>query len=61
MADEKVIRIMCPNLGCQRILTVPATARGKLVRCRSCTMTIRIPANSGAASGAKPGESDKAA
>jgi len=34
---------MCPKLSCQRILAVPATARGKLVRCRSCSTTIRIP------------------
>ena len=43
MADKKVIRIRCPNLGCQRVLGVPAGARGKLVRCRGCGMTIRIP------------------
>jgi ribosomal protein S27E len=41
--EEKVIRIMCPNLGCRRILAVPGHARGKLVRCRSCGTTIRIP------------------
>ena len=44
VSNEKTIRIMCPNLGCQRILAVPVHARGKLVRCRSCAMTIRIPA-----------------
>ena len=44
MPESKTIRIMCPNLGCQRILTVPGHARGKLVRCRSCGMTVRIPA-----------------
>jgi hypothetical protein len=43
VTDEKMLRIMCPNLACQRILTVPVHARGKLVRCRSCSMTIRIP------------------
>ena len=43
MDDAQVIRIMCPNLGCQRILAVPEHARGKLVRCRSCTTNIRIP------------------
>lgn len=43
MADKKIIRIRCPNLGCQRVLGVPADARGKLVRCRGCGMTIRIP------------------
>jgi ribosomal protein S27E len=41
--EENVIRIMCPNLGCRRILAVPGHARGKLVRCRSCGTTIRIP------------------
>jgi hypothetical protein len=43
VADKKVIRIRCPNLGCQRVLGVPSVARGKLVRCRGCGMTIRIP------------------
>jgi hypothetical protein len=45
VADQTTIRIMCPNLACQRILAVPVHARGKLVRCRSCGMTIRIPSN----------------
>ena len=44
MSDPSVIRIMCPNLGCQRVLAVPDHARGKLVRCRSCGTNIRIPA-----------------
>lgn len=41
--NTEVIRIMCPNLACQRILAVPSHARGKLVRCRSCGMNVRIP------------------
>lgn len=41
--NAEVIRIMCPNLACQRILAVPSHARGKLVRCRSCGMNVRIP------------------
>jgi hypothetical protein len=28
---------------CQRILAVPMMARGKLVRCRNCGQTLRIP------------------
>jgi ribosomal protein S27E len=40
---DELIRIMCPKLGCQRILAVPESARGKLVRCRSCGTNIRIP------------------
>lgn len=43
MATESVIRIMCPNLACKRVLAVPTHARGKLVRCRSCGINIRIP------------------
>ncbi len=43
MSEETVIRIMCPNLACKRILAVPAHARGKLVLCRTCGTTIRIP------------------
>lgn len=43
VADEAVLRIICPNLGCQRVLAVPARARGKLVRCRTCGITVRVP------------------
>ena len=43
-ANEDVVRIMCPNLGCQRVLAVPSAARGKVVRCRGCGSNIRIPA-----------------
>jgi len=35
---------MCPKLSCQRVLAVPANARGKLVRCKGCGANIRIPA-----------------
>ncbi|MEY3027088.1 MAG: hypothetical protein RL136_1940 [Planctomycetota bacterium] len=45
MPGDEVIRIMCPNLGCQRVLAVPSSARGKLVRCRGCGSNIRIPAS----------------
>jgi len=43
VSTESVIRIMCPNLACKRVLAVPSHARGKLVRCRSCGINIRIP------------------
>ncbi|HWB19005.1 MAG TPA: hypothetical protein VG711_01800 [Phycisphaerales bacterium] len=42
---DNVVRIMCPNLTCKRVLAVPAHARGKLVRCKGCGMNIRIPAS----------------
>ena len=44
-----LIRIMCPNLSCQRILAVPEGARGKVVRCRMCGMNVKIPASKSAA------------
>ena len=45
MTDDKadIIRIMCPNLGCQRILAVPPRAQGRVVRCQGCGTNIRIP------------------
>lgn len=38
------IRIMCPNLRCRAVLAVPAEARGRMVRCRSCGSSIKVPA-----------------
>lgn len=43
MANDTV-RIMCPNLTCRKVLAVPASARGKTVRCRNCSTSIRVPA-----------------
>lgn len=43
---ESPVRIMCPNLTCRKVLAVPAIARGKTVRCRSCGTSIRVPDNS---------------
>jgi hypothetical protein len=43
VSNDNLIRIMCPNLSCQRILAVPEQARGRIVRCRVCGMNIRIP------------------
>lgn len=45
------IRLMCPNLRCRTLLAVPATARGKSVRCRLCGTKIQVPTKSG---GKKP-------
>jgi len=44
MAQPENIRIMCPNLTCGKVLAVPGAARGKIVRCRHCGTTIKIPA-----------------
>jgi hypothetical protein len=42
MAVE-MIRLICPNLKCRSILTAPASARGKAVRCGKCAMKVRVP------------------
>jgi hypothetical protein len=52
---------MCPNLTCRKILAVPATARGKTVRCRGCATNIRVPALSAEEKGEAKGPAPKAA
>jgi len=37
------VRMICPNLKCRAILSVPPNARGKTVRCRQCSMRIHVP------------------
>ena len=38
-----VIRLMCPNLKCRAVLAVPPESRGRLVRCKTCGTSIRVP------------------
>ena len=40
---SSVIRLVCPNLKCRKILSVPTHARGRTVRCRSCGMRVTVP------------------
>jgi hypothetical protein len=40
---SSVVRLICPNLKCRKILSVPDSARGKKVRCRGCGMRVQIP------------------
>ncbi len=42
---SSLIRLICPNLKCRKVLTVPVVTRGKTVRCRSCGMKINVPAD----------------
>lgn len=42
------IRLICPNLRCRTVLSVPPTARGQTVRCRNCGMRVQVPSSSGA-------------
>ena len=37
------IRILCPSLACRAMLAVPATARGKTVRCSKCGLRVSVP------------------
>lgn len=38
-----LVRLICPNLRCRTILSVPAAARGKTVRCRLCGTRVAVP------------------
>ena len=40
---SSVIRLICPNLKCRKVLAVPEATRGKTVRCRACGMKINVP------------------
>jgi len=39
------IRVICPNLRCRTVLSVPPSARGQVVRCRACGMRVQVPKN----------------
>lgn len=48
------LQMVCPNLRCRKLLSVPEIARGRTVRCKQCSMRINVPAaKSGAGSPAK--------
>jgi hypothetical protein len=37
------VQLICPNLKCRRMLSVPDEVRGKLVRCQHCQQQFRVP------------------
>ena len=37
------VQMLCPNLKCRKILSVPEDARGKLVKCQYCQTMLRVP------------------
>lgn len=43
------VRLICPNLKCRAVLSVPVHARGKNVRCRQCGMRVKVPQAAGGA------------
>lgn len=46
------VAVLCPNLRCKAVLSVPDAARGKMIRCGKCGTTLRVPPQKPA--GAKP-------
>ena len=44
--SSSVIKIVCPNLQCRKVLSVPVKARGKNVRCRACGYHVTVPGQS---------------
>jgi hypothetical protein len=38
------VQLLCPNLKCRKILSVPNEVRGKLVKCQHCQTMLRVPA-----------------
>jgi len=38
-----MIRLICPNLRCRKILAVPDDSRGKVIRCGQCASTVKVP------------------
>ncbi|NOT02315.1 MAG: hypothetical protein HOP29_17040 [Phycisphaerales bacterium] len=39
----KTITLLCPNLVCRAILTVPDKVRGKKIRCGKCGTNFVVP------------------
>jgi DNA-directed RNA polymerase subunit RPC12/RpoP len=43
MGQAQVIRLVCPNLTCRVVLSVPSSARGKTVQCKHCGSRLAVP------------------
>lgn len=37
------VQLICPNLRCRKILSVPDEVRGKQVKCQHCQTLFRVP------------------
>ena len=59
---SSMLRLICPNLKCRCVLSVPQAARGKTVRCRQCGTRLAVPASAAvaAASETSPTQADAA-
>jgi hypothetical protein len=38
------VQLICPNLKCRKLLSVPDDVRGKMVKCQHCQTQFRVPA-----------------
>ncbi len=57
--SDNVVRLICPNLKCRKVLSVPDSARGKKVRCRNCGMRVQVPQKETVPTSPPPGESSE--
>ena len=48
------VQLLCPNLKCRKILSVPHDVRGKLVKCQYCQTMLRVPGPKPAPAAAAP-------
>ena len=55
------VQLICPNLRCRKILSVPDEVRGKLVKCQHCQTMFRVPEGRRAAVGAGASAAQKPA
>ena len=37
------VMLLCPNLRCRKVLSVPDEVRGKTVKCQHCQTMVRVP------------------
>jgi LSD1 subclass zinc finger protein len=37
------VQMICPNLQCRKVLSVPDEVRGKQVKCQHCQTVFRVP------------------
>ena len=37
------VQMLCPNLRCRKVLSVPVAVRGKVVKCQHCEILFKVP------------------
>jgi len=42
------VMLLCPNLQCRKLLSVPEEVRGQTVKCQHCHTMVRVPEKKGA-------------